>query len=153
MSGLRDGGHNNPPGKRRFEIVALAAILLCAAQPTIADPTFVHPSDINLHPDRYIGHKVSIEGFVVLGDEHKAMEGFVIIESKAIAEKEDRLYASAESFDAKPYLKYCLDIANPERFIRQRAKYDRKTSILTGTIVNDHNVLGGCSGPLAIQLD
>jgi hypothetical protein len=109
-------------------------------------------SQITANPDEYVGKKVVVRGFVELGDPKSIFRGHAIFESKSIADQEERLYRSGRDFDITPYLKYCLTIANPERFWADAARFDRKTVRLSGTIRADKDV-APCGSGWALEVE
>jgi hypothetical protein len=109
-------------------------------------------SQITANPSQYIGKKVVVLGFVALGDQEEIFRGHAIFESKAVYDQENRLYHSGRYFDPRPFLKYCLTIANPERYYADAAQFNGKTIRIAGTIRPDEDV-APCGSGWALEID
>jgi hypothetical protein len=117
------------------------------------ESALLSPETLNSNADVYHQKSVLVEGYVTL-----VPSGHNLYQSKRLNDEFAYNFHHLDSFDPRPYVPYCLTIANPQIFADHAGAFSGQTLVFRGRFLKDYLDgatvdLGACPLPTAIVID
>jgi hypothetical protein len=134
-------------------IPLILALLANGCASPVHESALLSPLTLNSNPDVYHQQSVLVEGYVTL-----VASGHNLYQSKALNEEFAYNLHDGERFDPRPYIPYCLTIANPQIFEDHMSDFSGRTLVFRGRFLKNYLDgqtvdLGACPLPTAIVID